>query len=344
MKLERVYAFLKHCPRAVENGDLTQITVQCPFCGDSQKSNHGHFSIRTEIEPGEPMLYMCYRADCGVKGVLTSKTLEQLGCHNMDTLNELIDYNKTINVKSEKGFTGKVNRNYQLVNVIRSDDRAKLAYLNQRLGVTFTSDLLRKFKIQLSLYDFLNINYIQKLAYKKNFCDLLDEWCVDFISMYGDYMICRDISKDNVIGRRYFMYRTSGKPNKDDMKIYAIPTELDIMNPDPADIHIAEGTFSIIGAYLAWNHKKDHRNSIWLANCGSEYKKTIMHVVKQYGFTDACIHIWSDSEIKMSKYEKLLDEIHDRLNIIKFHVHYNQRAEDFGHAACDIKDTVVKLI
>lgn len=338
MKLQRVNAFLRSIPRYRESGDGSQVTVKCPFCGDSNKSDHGHLSIKVDVGTGEPMWYQCFRADCGAKGVLTPKVLDMLGCRDPETLIELDNYNKTVNVKSDKGFVSKRSRSYQIVNVIRSDNQTKLEYLNQRLGVKFTPDLLRQFKIQLSLYSFLEINFIHSLPFTKHRCDLLDEYAICFLSMYEDYMICRDITKDLLTGFRYTIYRSSGKPRPDDMKLYSIPTELDLLDPNPAEINVAEGTFSVIGAYLHCDGVgKSARNNIWLANCGSEYEKTIMHVVKQYGLVDVIIHIWSDSEIGIEKYEKLYNRIHKRTRIHGMYVHYNTKKEDFGYPAEDIK-------
>lgn len=344
MKLQRVNAFLKTVPRYHPNGDETQVTVKCPFCGDSTKSDHGHFSIKVDVNSGEPMWYKCFRADCEVKGVLTTRVLDMLGCKDPDTLIELDNYNKTINVNTDRDFVEKRGRSYQIVNVIRSDNQSKLEYLNQRLGIKFTPDVLRHFKIQLSLYSFLDINYIHSLPFSQHRCDLLDEYAICFLSMYEDYMICRDITKKLLTGYRYTIYRTAGKPRPNDMKLYSIPTELDLLDPNPAEINVAEGTFSVIGAYLHCDGiGHSARNSIWLANCGSEYEKTILHVVKQYGLVDVIIHIWSDSEIGIEKYEKLYNRIHKRMNILGMYIHYNTKKEDFGYAAEDIKIRTVQI-
>lgn len=344
MKLPRVNAFLQTVPRYHPSGDGIQVTLQCPFCGDSQKSEHGHFSIKVDIDPGEPMWYRCFRADCEVKGVLTAKVLDMLGCNDPETLIELDSYNKTVNVRADKDFVTKRARSYQIVNVLRADTKAKLAYLNKRLGIAFTEDTLRKLKIQLSLYSFLNINFIRTLAFSRARCDLLDEYTICFMSMYDDYLICRDITKDLKTGYRYTTYRTSGKPQPNDMKLYSIPTELDLLDPNPAEINVAEGTFSIIGAYFHCDGVgRSARNNVWLANCGSEYEKSIMHMVKQYGFVDIIIHIWSDSEIKLEKYEKLYRKINKCANILGMYVHYNTKAEDFGHPASMIKMNTIEI-
>lgn len=290
------------------------------------------------------MWYKCFRADCGAKGVLTSRVLDMLGCRDMETMIELDNYNKTIRITKDQDFISKSKRSYQIVNVIRSDDETKLQYLNKRLGIEFTPELLRRFKIQLSLYSFLDINFIKTLAFSKYRCDLLDEYAICFLSMYEDYLICRDITEKKLTGNRYTIYRASGRPKPNDTKLYSIPTELDLLDPSPAEINVAEGTFSIIGAYLHCDGiGRSARNNIWLANCGSEYEKTVMHVVKQYGLVDAIIHIWSDSEIKIGKYEELYDRIHGRTNIHGMYVHYNTKEEDFGYPANKIKLSTIRI-
>lgn len=320
------------------------MVLQCPFCGDSKKSNHGHLSVKLEIAPNEPMVYQCFRAACGETGILTTEVLQLLGCHDMNTLLELSSHNQKIQVSGEKGFQGKYNHDYQVVNLTSlSNNREKLDYINQRLGVRFQTQDLKRFKIQLGLYEFLRINYIHQLAFKQSFCDLLDTYTIGFLSMYSDYLICRDITKELRTGNRYTVYRTRGKANKEDMKLYCIPTEIDLLDPSPADINIAEGAFSILGAYLNTNYGRTQRNSIWLANCGSGFKKTLLHVVKQFGLFDVNLHIWSDSEIGIKKYERLLQEVKDSMRLFSVKVYYNQKAEDFGVPKNLIKPEVITL-
>ena len=126
----------------------------------------------------------------------------------------------------------------------------------------------------------------------KEYCDKLDYYCIGFMSMYNDYIICRDISRELKSGNRYTMYRTSGVSNKDDMKLYCIPADIDLLDPRPACINIAEGPFSILGAYLHCNDiGNTEKNSLWLANCGAKYKNTLLHVTKQFGLLRVKIFI-----------------------------------------------------
>lgn len=340
MKLERVCDFLKTQPRYRDSG--SEVLIACFVCGDSNNKNKpGNMSIKVELEPGEPMVYHCFRADCNCSGFLKTEDLQTMGCNDVDTLLELSAWNREVNPRIEKKFSIKKNYGYQFANLAIHDNKEKLKYINTRLGTNFEFQDLKDFKIQLGLYEFLKINYINKLAFSPEKCDLLDQYSIGFLSMYSDYLICRDITKNVVTGNRYTTYRIRGTPKDDDMKIYCIPGEIDILNPKPIDIHIAEGTFSIIGAYL---YKKRHRgNEIWLANCGSGYVNTLLHVSRQYGLLDVNLHIWSDSEILMPKYEKLKRVASHHMKISSATVHYNDIAEDFGHSINEIREVKVQI-
>lgn len=346
MRIPSVENFLLSQPRARYESNQTYISCQCPFCGDSHKSDHGHFYVKVELAENEPMWYHCFRAECDAKGKLTKTELEMMGCEDVQIIMDLTSYNQSITSGEKsyyKPFITRTKRDYELVNLDNSINQVKLKYVNHRLGTNFTTSDLRDYKIQLSLYDFLQINGIRRLSFNRQFCDLLNQYTIGFVSIYSDYIILRDISKKEYIGKRYTNYRTSGVATPSDTKIYCIPSEIDLLDPHPACINIGEGAFSILGAYLHTDLGREHRNSLWLANCGSEFKRTLMTVVKQYGLLDVSLHIWSDSEIKIEKYEKLIKEVSDRMNLVSVQVHYNDAAEDFGHAKKDIKVRTVEL-
>lgn len=344
MRIDSVYSFLKSIPHN-QSGDGSQLMVRCPFCGDSRKNaDSKHLSIKIDVEENEPMLYKCFQPDyrCGAKGYVTTEVLQRLGCTDVQTLLDLAKHNSKVTKHGDR-FRYKKHKPYVLSNVNTKLNQEKAEYINWRLGTDMTPDEMKAFKIQLSLYDFLRINNIHKLAFSENKCDMIDACTIGFVSAYSDYLICRDITKDQVMKLRYTMYRASGQPDINDTKIYIIPTDIDLLDPRSANINIAEGTFSILGAYLHCEEGKDRRNNIFAANCGTGYKKTIDHITKQYGFLKVRIHIWSDSEVPVKTYEKLYEMIKDRLDIRSFQIHYNKKGDDFGHAAKDIKVNTVTL-
>ena len=342
--LDLVRDALMELPHTLSS-DETQLSIRCPHCGDSPRNMESkHFSIKIKPNPGEPLLCRCWRAACGYTGYLKTSDLALLGINDMRVIEELSAYNRTISKSMDKPFISRQESGFEVINLESEFTEAKLHYINSRLGTNMKITDLRMYKIQLGLYDLLEINSIKRLAFPKQFCDLLDRCCIGFISIYSDYMICRDVTKKMLTGKRYTNYRIRGKPDPTDMKIYSIPREVEIMNPRSTEINVAEGAFSILGAYLNTDIGNDRPNSIWLANCGSEFHNTIMHICRQYGFLKVRINIFSDSEIKLAKYRELHKSLSEKMDIRKFTVYYNHNAEDFGYSKELIAPEAVTIV
>ena len=329
MVLELTRDFLLTLPMATASGDGSHVQCWCPRC-DYEGTSKPHLSVSVDVGPTEPLLFKCFRATCDFKGVLTTDVLREMGCIDPDTLNELHSHNLNVGPYVEKTFEARDARDIVISNVPRGNTREKLAYVSKRLGIAFEYDQLKELKIQLGLMEMLRVNDIRKLAASTKQVRNLDVYCIGFVSMYNDYLICRDISQKMVTGRRYHTYRISGKADKSDTKVYSIPREIDLLDPRSDEINVAEGAFSIIGAYLNSGIRPERPNSLWLANCGSEYKNTILNTVKRYGLLKNRIAIWSDSEIKVAYYRKLYGELKERMDIRRFVVRYNSLDEDFG--------------
>ncbi|MDE6041308.1 MAG: hypothetical protein K2F99_07000, partial [Muribaculaceae bacterium] len=60
------------------NSDGTGLIGQCPFCGGSEEDKYS-FSNKTDPAPGEPLMYICYRASCGKHGALKTPDLDEIG-------------------------------------------------------------------------------------------------------------------------------------------------------------------------------------------------------------------------------------------------------------------------
>lgn len=330
MYLERVVDFLKTVPNASMSTDSKELYCACPWCDFNLSSpNAHHLAIRIDVEEGETMVYHCFRASCQESGILKTSTLQRLGCTDMETILELAKHNAAIS-KTIDRFTPKKKRKLITLNINNRSNKMKAAYINVRLGTHMTVPELKDLKIQLSLYDYLTINHIKRLAYPKQVCDMLDDHAIGFISIYEDYVVFRDITPDLITGRRYTMYRSTGVPDPGDTKLYCIPGEVDLTDPEPAVLNIAEGPFSILGVYLNTELGRDRRNCLFLANCGGGYLRTIKQICRQYGFLDVDINIYSDSEINMGVYQKLYKQLKNEISIHSMIVYYNEKAEDFG--------------
>ena len=338
MRLPLLYEALSRMDNFHESGDGRNVSCRCPLCGGSRSDPLEHsFSVKIDVDEGEPIYFQCFKAACLRKGALRSDTLQEMGITDINVLLEVANHNKTVSADFDKPFNIRQSRDYTLVNLPIGNAPMKLAYINRRLGANLAVEDLIDFKIQLSLLDMLRINDIRQLSVKKTQAQLLDVYCIGFISMFKDYMICRDITSDMKTGKRYYTYRISGRPDPNDLRIYSTPREVSLMDPKSAIINVAEGPFSILGAYLNTDLGAEHPNSIWVANCGSEFENTIMRVCKQFGFLKVRINIWSDSEIKVDKYQKLYAMLKDRLDIRRMIVYYNDKSDDFGHPKSEIR-------
>lgn len=327
--LERVREWLEDEMENVRpSGDGVWLRVNCPWCG------HQDLSIRVEPDQDGPLTYACFSASCQKHGILTTDILKEFGCIDPDTLNELRQYNNSINLHAEKSFVVKETRDYRIVNLPRGDSQTKLNYINRRLGVALDYPDLARFKIQLSILDMLRVNDIRSIAASQSKLRAIDVNCIGFVSVYDDYLICRDIAARKG-EQRYYNYRLSGKPDPNDLKIYVLPTEIDLMDPKAANINIAEGVFSLLGGYLHTDIGRDRRNNIFAANCGYMGSSTILRICKQYGLTRVRINFFGDTEVPVSTYQKIAKELKGRLDIRHMTL-YRCEADDFGHSKKDI--------
>ncbi len=331
MQLPLLYRALTSLdPSARMSSDDVNMSMRCPYCNGSMEDNHS-FSIKINPEPGEPIFFQCYRASCGKKGALRADMLEEIGIRSQQVYNEVMAHNRTISPTFDRGLKYGVQKHVQIVNLPRGNALQKLQYINWRLGTNLKIQDLSDLKIQLSLLDMLRLNDIEKLAVGKDRARALDVYCVGFISMFADYMICRDVTPDNKLGMRYYNYQIAGRVSKDAIKVYSIPRDIDIMDPHATIINVAEGPFSILGAYLNTTLGREKNNSVWLANCGAQYENTIMRVCKQFGLLKVRINIWSDTGIPIGVYRKLYGSIRKRLDIRRMTVYYNDASDDFGY-------------
>ena len=341
--LEMLSQFLLDRNRSFQSGDKRQVYCMCPRC-DSESTSRPHLSVLVDPEPTEGIKFNCFRASCLWKGAITTKILKNdFECSDPAVLDEVAQHNLNVNPYLEKDFDVRESREYAIVNLPVGNNKAKMRYIQNRLGVKLQYEQLKDLKIQLSLFDMLRINDIKKLAAGEGTSKMQDVYGVGFVSMFNDYLIVRDITPDNKTGRRYYNYSIAGKKDKGDIKLYCIPKNINLLDPRSAVINVAEGPFSILGAYLNTDLGGERKNNLWLACCGAQYESVIMRACKQFGLLKVRIHIWSDSEIKLAQYQKLYSKINDRLDIRAFFVHYNEKAEDFGHRKSDIKINTIKL-
>lgn len=324
-------------PHAKYNLDKTEIYLRCPFCGDSRSNrNETNFAVRIPDELNCKWPYICYRASCGAKGIITPDFLRMIGQDNFDANVYLNTVNRSI--LNSKKFKSKNKRN--IVNFPVQEDRlslAKLKYLNTRLGTNLNLRDLFKLKIHTDLKKLLFYNEVDiPLSKLKHYTDLAN-YGIAFISAYNDYLIVRNVTDSKKIKRYTNVDIFGNDVDGDKYKFYVVPTTIDIVSPEPTVINIAEGTFDVLSIYLNFDIDSKYDNHIYASISGSAYESTITHLIRQYGLVDIILNVFSDDNIKLDTYRNLCKRVSKYTNSLNMTVYYNSIGKDFGVPRSKIK-------
>lgn len=322
-----------------------ELACACPFCGDS-KSDPFATSFYINIDPNSDkfMNYHCFRANCMVSGVANEEFLDNIGFNNRDSIKDLNSFFASRGTVIGGKYRSKKSKT--LVNVINSlsplADK-KLSYLNNRLGLNLTYEDIYNLKINLDLMELLKINEIKMTPDKEYYYQNLSDYGITFLSAYNDYVIIRDVSKSNRLKKRYTNVNIF--ENYDNVtKAYCIPTDIDLLDPDPCIINISEGVFDILSVKYNMKHNSKYKNQLYLAACGSGIVKTLMLYIQQYGLLNCKIHIYSDSDVALEKYSNL-NILKPYLKSPDITIHYNDMSgeKDFGVPKNKIKEIKTKI-
>lgn len=338
-----VKEILNKLPKADKASGDKQILCRCIYCGDS-KSEPDARSMGISIPQTEddPMLFQCFRANCGAKGLVDEDTLIEWGIYNQESLKEIIQHNKNFrnNSKKRKSFKIKDDIIYVVKNNNIEDNKfteKKLEYLNKRLGTEFTIEDCKKLKIVLNIGDLLHGNNINKYTRGRDVMRMLHSDYIGFLSMDNGMINLRDITDKNQ--HRYINYTifNNTTPNK----FYIIPNNVDI--DKPVHIHITEGIFDILSVYENLNIK-NHDNSLCVSVFGATYTKVIKWFAVNSGINEIVFHIYIDNDIKKFIYDDIIYTI--KLTGNKGYIHRNNMTgeKDYGVSRDRINDTIIKSI
>lgn len=322
-----------------------EIACACPFCGDS-KSDPFATSFYINIDPASEnfMMYHCFRANCHTSGLVNEEFLDNTGYLNKSTVRELNEFYSSRGTTVGGKYKSKNSKT--LLNVINSFNPlsdTKLSYINKRLGLKLSYEDIYKLKINLDLNELLDLNEIKISKEKEYYYSNLSNYGISFISAYNDYVIVRDISKSGKLKRRYTNINVFDN-YENVTKAYCVPTNIDLLDPDPCIINISEGAFDILSVKYNLKHSKRYRNQLFLAACGSGIGNTLMSYIQQYGLINCKINIYSDSDVPIEKYKSLvkLKKYFIKPDIT---IHYNimKGEKDFGVPKDRIKETIFKI-
>lgn len=318
-----------------------EIKCRCFYCPDSSNPKSSHFYISIPQSENEPSLYDCKL--CHSSGIISHKTLLEWGIYDSNVAEDLLRHNKKIksNPKTNKFFNKQL---YKLQNSYIDETRTseiKLNYINTRIGTELSYDDIKKLKIALNLKDLLVENKINNLTRDINIVKQLNEYFLGFISVDNSYLNMRRVCKEGhvykSIDKRYINYNIFNNFNSD--RFYTIPTSIDINNPNPIKIHIAEGPFDILSIYL---NCRQMEPGIYSSVAGSKYLGVIMYFVENYMLPNTEVHIYPDNDKYGSK--NTINKIRNFLNplMIPLIVHRNTYSgeKDFGVPPNRIKEVI----
>lgn len=277
----------------------SEVVVRCPFCGDSRDPKHAHFYISVPRSGDELSFYDCKRASCSSHGILDSDVLRRLGCEDTNTLVDINKHNSDVlslpRYKSLKqidiyplrlGYTRETPLN-----------QAKLQYINNRIGANFSIADLSKLKIFLNLYDVISYNRLEFTRHE-NICHDLDKYFIGFVSYDNSYCGMRKLTERELykaVNKRYINYTLVNKLT-DSKNFYVIPTEIDVFDPTPVKIHIAEGQFDILSIFYNLNHCNT-KQSVYIACGGKSYLQALEFVLLETGIINYEIHYYPDRDV-----------------------------------------------
>lgn len=336
---------LSRIPTAVSASGGKVINCRCFECPDGKSINSKHFYISIPQSKDEPSLYYCHKCHCG--GVVSYKKLIEWDIYEEDIAIELVEHNKNCSTKStnDKYFNRTV---YKLFNSYISDDdvsRAKLQYINTRLGCNFSYKELADLKVCLNLKDLLNENRVQSLTRDPSVVDQLDSNFLGFISIDNAFLnmrrLCDEGKVYKSIDSRYINYKIFDKFDTSE-RFYTIPTEIDLTIPERVKIHIAEGPFDILSIYK--NLRRGERG-IYTSIAGSNYMGIAMYFLQMFKLPYAELHYYPDNDKYGSNY--VMNRIKTVLQPLgaPFYVHRNLAIgqKDFGVAPDKIKESITLL-
>lgn len=283
-----------------------QYKMKCPFCGDTDKENHGHLYLKCTNDINEPILYHCFLCNAGGR---VNKAF-------LDKFNIKLSTPETINYFNK---LSKMKGKHDISEGIPNLDSPQYKYLANRLHAQFTIEELSKFRI---VWDMAGIDECITSKRVKNTLPSN----IDSISFFSD--------NNCVLLTRFFDNKLRWRKTTlfpSNRAFYSIRKDIDLFQKD-IHIHIAEGVFDVLSLYKNFYHE----NGIYLATLGSEYCGAIDHVSSLGLFgSNVTLHFYLDKDIDEKFILMKLKKMRWAFNNIR--VYKNTLSKDIGVPKDQIK-------
>lgn len=321
-----------------------EIVVRCPYCGDSKDLKHAHFYISVPMNNTELSWYDCKK--CPAKGLLDDEVLRKLGCDNTQVLVSMIERNNVLLNTPKYKLIKNIDIYFLQNKYVRNDiiNIQKLEYINNRIGSNYSIQDVLELKIFLNLYDVINSNKLE-ITRHKSICDDLDKYFIGFISYDNSFCGMRKITDKELyktINKRYVNYNLVNKTN-DRKNFYVIPTSVDVLNPQPIKIHIAEGQFDILSIFHNLNNDNKYQN-IYISIGGKSYLGALEFILIETGIINYEIHYYPDRDVSDYEFNRITYKINNLVDIpIYIHRNIYDGEKDFGVPMGRIKESIIRL-
>lgn len=337
------YIINNHNGKSASGG--TQVTMRCPYCGDSRDPRNRHLYIGPDRKNENILSFHCFLCNSG--GIITAKFFRDIGCYDMDLINEVVEYNHSF--KTRKTYTKRYERDKRItINpVLQTLDIGteafnKLDYINNRLGSNLNFEDAARLKIILNLNAYLKANHIGNVTRYPTIMNELSLNSVGFLSVDNSHVILRTIvdpkTLNPTIARRYNNYSIFVTPNT--YLFYVIPGLVDPTKP--IKIYITEGVFDILSVYL--NVIEDKTNSVFAAAAGKAQYCSLLGYIFTVMQIPSClseVHIYSDNDMNMNEYKKICILLNTIKVPLVLHRNMKEGQKDFGVPKDQIIDKVV---
>lgn len=258
--------------------------MRCPFCGDSQSDpKKAHLYVKSDEDPTTPMLYYCFKGNCGAKGIVDQEFLDKFDIHikGMEVFDKR-NYKKLSTFKSQ---------NIEIVTGIPYRCN-QTRYIEYRLGKGFDYDDYDRFKI---VWDFEKLKeYIRDEKTKHMLPS--NKNSVSFLSEDKSFILTRFFD-DTKRWKKIKLFSTENRI------LYTIKSVIDLFTREEIVINIAEGIFDVLSIYKNFSSK----NGIYIATLGSDYTGGVEYAIDKGIFGDnVSVKIYADDNIKTSFLRKTL--------------------------------------
>lgn len=327
IEVDNLRRALESMPRAHYGNGGRQLKARCPECNDSTKSErHTNFSIKTNFDDNEPLVFQCFRASCKFSGVVDANFLKQINCSSSKAFLELAAYNKIAKVNTKNKYNIKYSKPVQIIPP-RDDaqNKRKYNYICNRFNHKFTINELKQFKILIDPLDFIRFNDITLDKSREKYYLNSMYHGIGFLSIDNSTMIVRRTDRKEYVIIKLFEEMINGN------KEYVVPSEFDLMSKETPVLNIAEGSFDIMSLVMQFDMSNNH--TINCAASGGISLNSIKYYIKAYGLVDRLIvNIYGDNDVEVKTYKKIAKLLIPYVDKLEVNLFYNRHdgEKDFG--------------